>query len=91
MGSKVLIDQDCSVEEIIDLTKGRGCALALNSIGGRSSLRLAKCLSDGAVHVTFGAMDGALIRFPTRALIFKDIRFVGFWLDRWKKVEIKRK
>ena len=85
LGAKVLIDQDSSVEEIIELTKGRGCALALNSIGGRSSLRLAKCLSDGAVHVTFGAMDGALIRFPTRALIFKDIRFVGFWLDRWKK------
>ena len=30
-------------------------------------------------------MDGASIRFPTRNLIFDDIRFVGFWLDRWKE------
>jgi hypothetical protein len=30
-------------------------------------------------------MDGEAIRFPTRSLIFDDIRFVGFWLDRWKK------
>ena len=25
------------------------------------------------------------VRFPTRNLIFDDIRFVGFWLDRWKR------
>jgi NADPH:quinone reductase-like Zn-dependent oxidoreductase len=30
-------------------------------------------------------MDGTPVRFPTRSLIFNDIRFVGFWLDRWKK------
>ena len=30
-------------------------------------------------------MDSSPIRFPTRNLIFNDIRFVGFWLDRWKR------
>ena len=29
-------------------------------------------------------MDSASVRFPTRNLIFDDVRFVGFWLDRWK-------
>ena len=80
----VLLDQDDAVEEVKKLTKGKKCCLALNSVGGRSALRLAKCLSNGAVHVTFGAMDGEAVRFPTRSLIFDDIRFVGFWLDRWK-------
>ena len=35
--------------------------------------------------MTFGAMIGEPVRFPTRNLIFDDIRFVGFWLDRWKR------
>ena len=83
--TEVLIDRDDAVEKIRKLTGGKGCSLALNSVGGRSSIRLAKCLCDGAVHVTFGAMDGSPVRFPTRNLIFNDIRFVGFWLDRWKK------
>ena len=25
------------------------------------------------------------LRFPTRSLIFDDVRFVGFWLDKWKR------
>ena len=81
----VFLDRDDAVEEIGKLTNGKGCTLALNSVGGRSAIRLAKCLCDGAVHITFGAMDGSHVRFPTRNLIFNDIRFVGFWLDRWRK------
>ena len=30
-------------------------------------------------------MTGEPIRFPTRNLIFDDVRFVGFWLDKWKR------
>ena len=68
-----------------ELTAGKGCVLALNSVGGRSALRLARSLGEGGVHVTFGAMDGSPVRFPTRNLIFGDVRFVGFWLDRWRR------
>ena len=82
---EVFEDNDDVFEKIVSITKGRKCSLALNSVGGRSSLRLARCLKDGGVHVTFGAMDSSPIRFPTRNLIFNDIRFVGFWLDRWKR------
>ena len=34
--------------------------------------------------MTFGAMTSESVRFPTRNLIFDDVRFVGFWLDQWK-------
>jgi NADPH:quinone reductase-like Zn-dependent oxidoreductase len=81
----VFLDNDDSVGKVAQLTEGKKCALALNSVGGKSALRLAKCLRNGAVHVTFGAMSGQSVRFPTRHLIFDDIRFVGFWLDRWKQ------
>ena len=72
------------------LTKGVGCTLGLNSVGGKSALRLARSLRAGGVHATFGAMERESIRFPTRSLIFDDIRFVGFWLDRWKRKQTRK-
>jgi len=81
----VLLDDEDSSAAIRELTDGEGCRLALNSVGGRSALRLAKSLTSGGVHVTFGAMTGEPVRFPTRNLIFGDVRFVGFWLDKWKR------
>lgn len=81
----VWLDDDSIPQRVAELTEEQGCSAAFNSVGGRSALRLAKCLSLGGVHVTFGAMDGESVRFPTRNLIFDDVRFVGFWLDRWKK------
>ena len=81
----VLMDDDQVPEKVDEWTKGKKCVMALNSIGGRSALRLAKSICEGGIHLTFGAMDGSPIRFPTRELIFNDIRFLGFWLDRWKK------
>ena len=30
-------------------------------------------------------MDVSAVRFPTRNLIFDDVRMVGFWLDRWRR------
>ena len=35
-------------------------------------------------------MEPESIRFPTRSLIFDDIRFVGFWLDRWKRKQTRK-
>ncbi len=83
--SEVWIDNDDVPDRANELTAGKGCSLALNSVGGQSALRLARSLGEGGVHVTFGAMDGAPVRFPTRSLIFDDVRFVGFWLDKWKR------
>ena len=83
--NEVWLDNEDVPQRIQEFTDKKGCAMALNSVGGRSAVRLAKCVSGGGVHVTFGAMDSAPVRFPTRNLIFDDIRFVGFWLDRWKR------
>jgi NADPH:quinone reductase-like Zn-dependent oxidoreductase len=81
----VWLDDDEVPERTKVFTEGKGCKLALNSVGGRSALRLTRSLCSGGVHVTFGAMDGSAVRFPTRNLIFDDVRMVGFWLDRWRR------
>ena len=90
-GDVVVLDDDDYPESLLDLTGGRGPKLALNSVGGPSALRLAKTLCEGGVHVTFGAMTGESIRFPTRRLIFDDVRFVGFWFDQWKRRQTPEK
>ena len=86
-GGEVWIDDEDVSRKVLEFTKKKGCSMALNSVGGRSALRLAKCVRQGGVHVTFGAMTSESVRFPTRNLIFDDVRFVGFWLDRWKSCQ----
>jgi NADPH:quinone reductase-like Zn-dependent oxidoreductase len=66
-----------------DLTGGRGLRLALNSVGGGSAIAQLKALADGGTQVTFGGMTGEAVRFPTRYLIFNDVRLAGFWWDRY--------
>ena len=67
------------------LTDGEPICLALNSIGGASAIDQIKVLAEGGTQVTFGGMVGDPVRFPTRYLIFKDVRLVGFWWDRWSR------
>ncbi|MCX7712201.1 MAG: 2-enoyl thioester reductase domain-containing protein [Chthoniobacterales bacterium] len=59
--------------------------LGLNSVGGQSALDLANCLANGGTLVTFGAMSRQPLKIPNGLLIFRDIRFIGFWLTRWLK------
>lgn len=77
-----------------ELTGGAPIRLALNSIGGESAIDQIKVLGEGGTQVTFGGMVGDLVRFPTRFLIFNDVRLVGFWWDQWaqrKGIEHVRK
>ncbi len=68
-----------------ELTGGEPIQLALNSIGGASASDQIKALGEGGTQVTFGAMVADLVRFPTRFLIFNDVRLVGFWWDQWSQ------
>jgi trans-2-enoyl-CoA reductase len=68
-----------------ELSGGEPIKLALNSVGGASATDQIKVLGEGGTQVTFGAMVGDLVRFPTRFLIFNDVRMRGFWWDQWSK------
>lgn len=59
--------------------------LALNSVGGTSAVNLANGLANGGTLVTFGAMGRQPVKVPNAMLIFRDLRFTGFWLTRWVK------
>lgn len=72
-------------KSVREITGGSPVRLALNSIGGESATDQIKALSDGGTQVTFGGMVGDKVRFPTRFLIFNDVRMVGFWWDRFAR------
>lgn len=57
--------------------------LGLNAVGGSSALTICKRLADQSALVTYGGMDREPAPFPTRYLIFNDIRLYGFWVSQW--------
>lgn len=84
MGADIVVTEDSGFEKkITNLTQGAQPKLGLNSIGGESVIRLIRTMADSGTVVTFGGMVGDKVRFPTRNLIFNDLRLAGFWMDAW--------
>ncbi|WPJ97616.1 zinc-dependent alcohol dehydrogenase family protein [Coraliomargarita algicola] len=81
----VVIEGSGWAKGIAELTAGAPVRLALNSIGGESAIDQIKALGEGGTQVTFGGMVGDKVRFPTRFLIFNDVRLTGFWWDQYGK------
>ncbi len=57
--------------------------IGLNCVGGQPTSALIKCLSPSGHLVTYGGMSKKPLTLPVSALIFKDIKFSGFWVSRW--------
>ncbi|KAH8162566.1 hypothetical protein CIB48_g5680 [Xylaria polymorpha] len=70
---------------------GGGIRLGLNCVGGKSAQTIAKSLGTGGTMVTYGGMARQPVALPTGLLIFKDLRFVGFWLSRWADADTAAK
>ncbi|WP_269524257.1 zinc-dependent alcohol dehydrogenase family protein [Coraliomargarita parva] len=83
----VVIEGSGWAKQAKELTGGEPIRLALNSIGGESATDQIKVLGTGGTQVTFGGMVGDLVRFPTRFLIFNDVRLIGFWWDKFCKTQ----
>ncbi|XP_042194639.1 enoyl-[acyl-carrier-protein] reductase, mitochondrial [Callorhinchus milii] len=62
--------------------------LALNCVGGKSTVEVLRQLQHGGTIVTYGGMARQPITVPMSALIFKDIKIRGFWVTRWKQDNI---
>jgi trans-2-enoyl-CoA reductase len=82
-GDVVLLDDEQLREAVAEQTGGAAIRLALNAVGGESALRMAKTLAPNATLVTYGAMSLQPLTIPNGLLIFKNLNFTGFWVNKW--------
>ncbi len=82
-GDVVLLDDDDLRDSAAEATERAPIRLALNAVGGESALRLAKIAAPEATIVTYGAMSLKPLTLPNGLLIFKNLRFTGFWVNKW--------
>jgi mitochondrial enoyl-[acyl-carrier protein] reductase / trans-2-enoyl-CoA reductase len=82
-GDVVLVDNEKLRDEVKEATGGAPIRLALNAVGGENALRVANALAPEATMVTYGAMSFQPLRIPNGLLIFKNLRFCGFWVNKW--------
>ena len=82
-GDVVLLDNEDLREAVAAATDGALIRLALNAVGGESALRLAKIVAPEATIVTYGAMSLRPLTLPNGLLIFKNLHFTGFWVNKW--------
>nr|CAG8487269.1 8804_t:CDS:2 [Entrophospora candida] len=66
-----------------------GIRLGLNCIGGKATTDMIKHLSESGHVVTYGAMSHQPITIPASLLIFKNIKFHGFWMAKWNELHPK--
>jgi len=82
-GDVVLVDGENLRDEVAAATGKAPIRLALNAVGGENALRVAKCLASDGTMVTYGAMSLQPLCVPNGMFIFKNLRFTGFWVNKW--------
>jgi len=84
IGADLVVEDNRDAAKVLRETMGSDMArLGLNAVGGSSALTICKCLADQSALVTYGGMDRDPAPFPTRYLIFNDLRLYGFWVTQW--------
>jgi mitochondrial enoyl-[acyl-carrier protein] reductase / trans-2-enoyl-CoA reductase len=83
-GADVVVTNETPLsKQIGGLTGGAEPLLGLNAVGGESAREIAKSLGQHGTLVTYGAMGLQPLQIANALLIFKDIRFRGFWVSEW--------
>ncbi|HEY1583632.1 MAG TPA: 2-enoyl thioester reductase domain-containing protein [Chthoniobacterales bacterium] len=82
-GEVVLLDHDNLRAAAAEAIGGAPIRLGINQVGGESALRMAKIVAQEATIVTIGAMSLRPLTMPNGLLIFKNLHFTGFWVNKW--------
>ena len=69
------------VEEVLDLTDGRGAEVILESVGGDVLLRsYREALADFGRLVVYGVAGGEVVKFDNYEILASNKSLIGFWL-----------
>lgn len=80
---EVILDAEVSSKTIQTMTQNHLPKLGLNTVGGSIVKEMAKNLAPHSPLVTYGGMAREPIEMGAGILIFRDIRFLGFWRAHW--------
>lgn len=87
LGADIVVTDDILgkplTKKLADASNGQGASLMLDCVGGKAAVSLARSLNEGGEVVTYGGMSRQAMTPGAGMLIFKDIRFRGFWVSRW--------
>ncbi|KAH7703785.1 CRE-MECR-1 protein [Aphelenchoides avenae] len=76
-------DEVYTDDEFKKLPEVMHAKLALDCVGGQSSLLLSSMLAPGGVLVNYGSMSGQPVQVSPRELIFKNVQVRGFLLKNF--------
>ncbi|MVT66559.1 zinc-binding dehydrogenase [Bradyrhizobium pachyrhizi] len=82
-GDVVLVDGPGLAKRVANETGGAPIPLALDVVGGTSTLNLMNCLAPKAVLVIYSAMSGQPFSGSALSVIFNEVSVRGFWLGHW--------
>lgn len=90
--SYVLTEEEFKGAEAKSIWKKHGQPkLALNCVGGKSTLYLASVLAEKGKLVSYGGMSKRPLEIPVGPMIFKQIELHGYWMTRWNADEKNEK
>jgi len=81
----VLVDGPDLAKRVAKETGGAPIQLALDVVGGASTLNLMNCLAPHGVVVIYSAMSGQPFSGSALSVIFNEVSVRGFWLGHWAK------
>ncbi|KAM3965779.1 enoyl-[acyl-carrier-protein] reductase, mitochondrial [Aphomia sociella] len=81
----VLTEEELRSTTIFKENKIKKPLLALNCVGGKSSMEMLRHLDHSGKMVTYGGMSREPVNIPTSAFIFKNLSFYGFWMTHWNE------
>jgi trans-2-enoyl-CoA reductase len=73
----VLLDSADLRDRVMAVTQGEPIRMAIDAIGGDATARLAACLEDDGLVVSYGAMSGEPCHLPAELLASRGIRLCG--------------
>lgn len=85
-GDIVLVDGPDLVKRVKKLINNEQIKLGFDGVAGDATHRISQCLTFGSTLVNYGAMSLKRCELGATQTIFKQIKLVGIWLQKWTEM-----
>ena len=83
LGADIVVVDDANLAQTVAAaTGGAEIALGIDAVGGEATERIASCLAEGGTVASYGYLSGEQCKISPWNLMFKDIKLVGYIMER---------